>query len=241
MKNILFIFFAIGIAFPQSYPYWFLNTGKIHCSEVAIGYANIRFYRDSILTDALKNGRINWSKNKRLIVNGEEAFWSTEGGKFILWAQVDTYFDSAKTQTCVNKLEKKDFFTNGRIAIVLLGEKNCSIAPQDKRIINLKNKKAPKWITNIPSSPDFLYALGESPGYYYETSSWLNAEKRARIDLARQGNLTIKQLQKKNDREGQAITSEETSTVLHNIKFIARWVDIKRNIFFVLARIKIQK
>ena len=56
--------------------------------------------------------------------------------------------------------------------------------------------------------------------------------------LARSTKVKMQSLQKLDAKEGQDIRNEEIDVYLHNVEIIARWKDVKKKIYYVLARMK---
>ena len=74
-----------------------------------------------------------------------------------------------------------------------------------------------------------------APQYYYESSSWKEAERMARRNLARSVYTTVRMLQK-SGIQAQGIEHEELRVNLHDISVAARWTDVNARIVYVLMR-----
>jgi len=94
----------------------------------------------------------------------------------------------------------------------------------------------PRWVEALPQSDNYYYAVGTSVEYYHIESSWDEAEKVARLELARQTNIMMKQIQKVTESSYYDITNEITNATLRSVQTIARWFDTKEKIYHVLLQ-----
>lgn len=236
MKKLILFFLFVSTGISQSYPDWFLNPDKIDCNELAVGYAIHGYYMDSLFTNAIQNSFENYVKNKECVIKGSQLFHATEIGTFWIGSDIKIQFDSSQVNRNSKKLVYKEHFNSGHSTIVLAAPVSFKLKKTEKKAIDVTTIGRPSWINSLPVSTNSLYAIGQAPSYYYESSSWLEAENTARINLAKQVAVTIKTLQKKDNFEGQEIRSEEISVRLRDIKIAARWVDVMNNIFYVLVK-----
>lgn len=117
------------------------------------------------------------------------------------------------------------------MVIVLVSTKGIDV---DSRPTALKSE--PAWVKKLPSSPNYDYARGAFPKYLYESTSWLEAERAARIQLAWGQKTKLQQLQRKGENNLHQVTVESTGVVLREAQIIARWVDLEKGVYWVLAR-----
>ncbi len=220
----------------QSYPYWFLYPSKANCGDATVGYSVSGYYDDSIAVAALENGCENYAKNNLSIIKGGQGFWSTEMGTFWMGSDIYISYDTLLAIYAKEKLKQIDTFSNGRLSAVLIAETECEY-PSD--IIDITKTSKPNWIEELPQFNEYLYSVGLSQGYYYESSSWKKAEDNARIELARLFLTKISALSKKDSNEGQVIKEENIDVKLTNVGVTQRWVDVSNNIFYVLIRMKL--
>jgi hypothetical protein len=223
------------IAWGQVYPNWFLNQGSTKCIGTTIGYANSSFYADSAIAEAIRNAYENYSRNRVTHVAGGQAFWSTEAGTFWMGADFQEDFDTTAMESAPSFLSVLDMYVDVNIAVVLLGDSTCRIGEAERlRLPLLKTLHA--WSDTPPKDERYYYAVGVAPQYYYETSSWIEAERIARRNLARTLTVSVRSLQKSTVREGQEIRQEELKVTLRNIEVMARWIDASKKLFYVLSR-----
>jgi len=236
---LLFLLFFSTVIFSQHYPYWFIYPGKVGCDEYEVGYSTTGYYEDSSKVVAFKNGCVNHARNAYLKIEGGQGFWETENGTYWMGEKISESFDTASIQIYKEKLKLVSTFSNDEITLALLCSSDFELLPHQNQILDLNDLKTPNWLDKLPSSTGYMYAIAMTPKYYYETSSWLEAERQARINLARQISVKIKSEQKVNISEGQEIRDEEFSVVLRNVSVVERWIDTKRNIFYVLIKMPI--
>lgn len=217
----------------QSYPVWFLRQGVLNCSRVTVGYANVGFYHDSSVALAYREACDALVRQRSTRIFGGQAFWSTEYGTF--WMGDDFREEFAAFGGSVGELKLLDTAVTSNVVLVLASDPDCIVAPQMRAVLNLNRVMAPTWTSSPPDDKHYYYAVGLAPEYFYETSSWREAERLARRNLARAVHVTVKGLQKVSG-EGQEVRHEELSVTLRNIEVVARWRDTQKKIFYVLAR-----
>lgn len=226
---------VVNAAYGQSYPNWFLNQGTITCGLAAVGYASPSFYRDSSISQAAQNAAVNVGRLQMTHISGGQAFWSTEGGTYWMGANFREEFDTLATVRALRSQKVLDSFVTSGFVAVLCGDSTCAGDPSLRMLTEIRSP-APLWTESIPRDEQFVYAVGMAPEYYYELSSWQEAERAARLNLARNVFTQIKALQKVGGREGQEIRNEEMAVTLKYQQIVARWRDPKEKIFYILIR-----
>ena len=130
-------------------------------------------------------------------------------------------------------------FVDKQKTIVLAGDSStCALTELLKEIVHIETIKQPEWVETIPSNPSYYFGVGSSEEYYYESSSWQRAEQNAFMSLARTSHSSVVSMQKKSAVESQDLFNEDINVELRNIEIVARWRDINKKIFYVLARTK---
>lgn len=218
----------------QVYPRWFLSQGDFRCPQAVVGYANASFYPDSAVAYARRSGIINLARNRHMEIKGGQIFWSTEAGTFWMGSDFREQFDTSAVELVASSIRVLDRFVTKDFVAVLLGDSTCRLDDVLRKMLFPKALSSP-WVESLPSDDRYYYAVGLSPEYYYESSSWTEAEKLARRNLARSVYISIKSLQKAG-REGQEIKHEEMSVSLRGIEVVARWRDVEKQVFYVLIR-----
>jgi len=224
-----------NIIFPQVYKAWFLNPLDYGCGNTVIGYANRSYYGDtSAIKNAFLNACENYLKQHQVYFSGGQAFWTTEAGTYWMGNNFTEEIDTSIIYYTVSNLKILDTLIAADFVAVLAADKSCS--DLNDITSNVNSLKAPGWISDIPHDKSFYYAVGLAPSYYLERSSWEEAEKIARRNLASNINSKVKSLEKKTEREYQEIKNEDIAVMLKNSQIIGRWKDTKKKVFYVLIR-----
>lgn len=234
---IVWLLYVVNAAYGQSYPNWFLNQGAITCGSAAVGYASPSYYRDSSISQAAQNAGVNLGRLQVSHISGGQAFWSTEAGTYWMGANFREEFDTVAAVKALGSQKVLDSFVASGFVAVLCGDSTCAVDPSSRTLMQIRSL-APSWTESIPRDEQFVYAVGMAPEYYYELSSWQEAERAARLNLARNVFTQIRALQKIGGREGQEIRNEEMAVTLKHQQIVARWRDPKQKIFYVLIRMQ---
>jgi len=219
--------------FAQCYPVWFLEQGNLKFKSI-IGFTEIPFYTDSSFASAVENGQSNLSKNRSIKIKGGQGFLTTEAGSIWMGSDIKESYDTSGYK---NPLVIIDTAVCNNLLIALLAEKFYQIDDILKEYRCVDEIQKPGWVEQPPENSNFLYSIGRSKKYYYEQSSWDEAEKNARLNLARRLNINVKSLQKFSSYYSENIESEELKITLKEIEIIQRWRDPEQHFFYVLIRI----
>ncbi len=240
MKQLALLLLLFGTAKAQVYPYWFLFQDQVNCKTKIVSVIKPpTFYRDSAISVAFRKGCDLLAKYTNVKIHGGQAFWTTEAGTHSMGAHYTEEYDSSLTDYFQGKLKVVDYFIDKQKLIVLSGDSTaCSLSDRAKEKISIDKVKQPNWVEELPNDNRYFFAVGLSEEYYYEPSSWERAEHNAFMSLARTARSTVKSMQKKNVIESQDVFNEDVDVVLQNVEITARWRDVKKKVFYVLARTK---
>ncbi len=227
--------FCSALCFGQGYPNWFLSPSHVECEKIAIGFANSSFFPDSAASYAIRNGYESFARQKRTEISGGQAFWSTEFGMLWMGSNFTERFDSTAIDHAASILVPRDTLVTKDFVAVLLALPDCALEDDYRKHQSRKGLPLPSWIETSPQDSLYYYAVGLAPEYYYETSSWREAEVLARRNLARVVHTKMQALQKVGV-QGQEILNEELSVVLRNSEIVSRWRDQEEKFFYVLIR-----
>lgn len=234
---LIFVLFKSTV-FAQDYPYWFLHQGKLDCQSSVVGYAKPAEYQASSAAQAHQNAFENISLINTM-VSGKQGFHTTEIGAFWLGSDINAQGDTVKSNYLSLQYTAVDtFFSDHLVCVVIM--KDGKIKDQHKRRIPCAAQQKPTWVTTLPKKEDMLFALGAAPSYYYEISSWQEAENNARLNLARSVQVKIQSLEKEY-LQYQRIDSETVSTSLSDVSVAARYRDFETNLYYVLLQMPIPK
>ena len=212
------------------YPAWFLEVPFSYGSEYSIGFCQPCLNSDSSATIARTNAVWSLVKQSRLLVtteagiarNNTEVFHGGEDTKLTIDSTLlENYYDAS---TIIEK------FYYGNMLIVLVGPSD-KIPPQGK-----DENSYGDWTLELPADDSYYYSMGIAPEYYYETSSWIEAENIAVTDMAKQISVDIKALGKYYDSDVYQISSEKGSAVLRNWGIAARKYDEDKKTYYVLIK-----
>jgi len=221
----------------QSYKNWFLNQESVDCKSLAVGYAKRSYYGDtSAIKLATEQAYNNFIRLQEVTITGKQAFWTTELGNAWMGNNINEVYDTSKSLTIAGEVVPLDTMMNENFAAVLIGDKDCELGSLNKLVISIDSFRRPSWVDTMPQGSDYYYALGMVPEYYYESNSWIEAERRARLNLARIVFTKIEALQMKNIG-GQDVKKETLSVQLKEITIVARWKDENKKICYVLAKV----
>jgi hypothetical protein len=231
--TIVFLLFFTEALNGQSFPRWFLKQGDVHCHDNAVGYANLSYYPDSSVKSAIRNACESLKRQNENSVEGNQSFWETEIGTYAMYFDIVEMYDSTVSEKDeVSLLDT--LFTDNMVAVIISLSK-CAIDPLMKERWDVIDVSPPSWVDTPPAGEDSWFAVGLAPKYFYQASSWQEAERMARLNLARQVRLKVKGLQKF-DNEGQELRNEHLSATIRNQEIVERWYDIKSGMFYVLAK-----
>ncbi len=217
----------------QVYPRWFLEP--IGLGQVAAGYTQNYFLQSSSDSAALLKACENLCRQHYVEFKGGEAFWETEAGVYWMGDNFTETIDSAFLGRLFSGAKKIAEYSAKNITLILAAEEDLTI-PDSMRSLARCPRKEPGWVESLPQGGGYVYAEGVAPEYFYESSSWEAAEKRARFNLARNVKVTLETMQKVEDQSGQEIRSEEVSEQLRNIEVVHRWRDAAHGLYYVLVR-----
>lgn len=226
-----------ALARAQEYPAWFLYQGSIPCKDLAVGYATLSYYPDSALSQAFHNACLNHARQSGSFLSGSELFWNTGGSTTWMGNTFQELSDSAKVAWAEQLLKPLASYQSGEMIIVAAGIAECITAVETGILISLLQRPRPEWVETLPHDHHFVFSVGAAPGYYFEISSWLEAEARARRELAKSVALATQSMQKMSGTL-EEMNNEEVDGYLTGFQVMERWRDIRNNLFYVLLRMQ---
>lgn len=218
----------------QVYPRWFLNP--VGLNGTAAGYTQNFFLQSSSDSAAFMKACENLAQQHYTEFHGGQAYWETEAGVYWMGDNFTEKIDTAFLKDAFSHAKKIANCSTKNMTFVLVSGNELTL-PDSMRSTMKCPAKEPGWVEAIPGSSGYTYAEGVAPQYFYESSSWEAAEKRARFNLARSVKVTLETMQKDEDRSGQEIRNEEVSESLRDIEVVYRWHDVARGLYYVLMRV----
>jgi len=229
--------------YSQVYKNWFIHPSQINCSEISVGYAIHSYFKD---TTAIKRAFINacqhYAENEQVSISGGHAFWATGIGTFDMGNNLNEAYDTLLAKHYEHTFKVIDTLRKDNFLAVLAGNKGCN--PQAKVLSKIKMDtiQNPKWISDPPESKYYYYSVGIAPRYYFEKSSWEQAGKSARIQLASSVSIYIEVLKRMHsfldETTENSIENQEITVTLHHVHLISRWIDPKNGFHYVLIRMR---
>ncbi len=224
-----------GVSAAQEYPGWFLNPGALDCRTPVVGYSYPAYHADSAAVLAIRDGFINYAKQRDLTISGGQAFWTTEIGMFWMGSNFVESFDSSRAGHAENVLAPQDTVFRDSFIFTLLAGDGCELNDDARAMHQMGASGQPAWVEATPKDSAFHYGVGVAPQYFYELSSWREAEKYACRNLARTILTSVQSLGKLG-YQGQEIINEEVPVRLRDWQVAARWMNPDEKIFYVLVR-----
>jgi hypothetical protein len=238
MRSALIILSFVLSAHAQQYPRWFLEQDRVQCgaSVVAVQRAP-SLYKDSAVALAFRSGCGLLAKYTGVSVQGGQTFWTTEAGSHSMGAQYVEVYDSTLNERYQSTLKVIDAYVDRQNVIVLAGDPSaCRLDDELKIVVPVTKVRQPAWVETLPEDKAYHYGVGTSEEYYYESSSWQRAEHNAFMSLARSTRSTVVSMQKKTAVESHDLFNEVVDVQLKDVRIVARWRDVKKKVFYVLAR-----
>ncbi len=228
-----FFIWTVPVCHAQIYPRWFLEP--VNLGKVAAGCTQNFFLQSSSDSAAFVKACENLARQHYIKFQGGEAFWETEAGVYWMGDNFTEKIDSSFLNNVFANAKKVAVCSGNNMTFVLAADGGMTI-PDSMRSTMKCSRNEPGWVEAIPAGSGYIYAEGVAPQYFYESSSWEAAEKRARFNIARNMKVTLETMQKVNDQSGQEIRSEEISEELRDIEVVYRWRDAARGLYYVLLR-----
>jgi len=227
-------------SFAQEYPRWFLDQGDLPCGGAAVGITATPYYPDSTGGQGLLLAAENAVRYRALTIGGRMAYITTEAGTCVVASTVMESFDTSLVEGVTKSMKLRSSFSTGGLMLVLASSSRCDVPEQFLRIVRVDRSDLPSWVTTLPPDDDMSYAVGISESFYYEQSSWNEAEKNARLELARMSHSHLRgvgYLQRYDSgiSIGSDIREEDLgTTVLHGVRVLRRWRNPSMRLFYVL-------
>lgn len=225
----------VGAQEPQ-YPRWFVEG--VEDDGLTVGYSTAFHHPDSSMAYALRDGAGSIVKARGLRIRSEEGFARVAGGLRFMGRIVHEEVDSSEVETVMAQAQAVDTITVGRsyIVLVAIGEEIPSVDTARGPM----SGKRPGWADAPPTGKKAVYAVGVARRYHYEHHSWQEAERVARLELARTVLARVRHVSKRADGSLESVIVSETDVVLRSVRIVKRWLDREGNVCYVLARMPVR-
>ncbi len=165
------------------------------------------------------------------------------GGRSLSYGYTIEVIDSVYYRRCYRNARALDSIQTRDYAYILMAVDSDLSPPGEDMILpgisgEYQSSEIPGWVRQLPHRAGFLYGIGISPRYRDEDDSWNNSAKQARREIAL--TLWARRAYLENENVSgrgtfyQKWSEAQTDLVLERNRIIARWHDVKRQLFYTL-------
>lgn len=203
---------------PVNLPSWFWAPPVSGNVLQAVGYSIPYYSMQSSYDEAFHDAARRLFTDMFCRVKGGRAMFSTPEGFFAAGNNISFEVDSAALEQFERSLIRVDSAATENLVVMLVATGE----------LEAKQKKT--HAHGFPDMEDYqcpgcLTGLGMGQLYLYESSSWEEAERSARIELALGSMVRQKSLDKRTESLSNTTISLETDVLLQNVQTVARGVD----------------
>ncbi|MBC8205202.1 hypothetical protein ISS30_04335 [bacterium] len=199
---------------PLVMPSWFWDTPRIEGLQSAVGYS--QFYRDGpdAYREAFLDGAWRLFNDEEAYFAGARALSSGAGVQMSMGSTINMRIDSTGFDDFVKYIVRVDSFAAENMRIMLVAadefqpEKGLCPSPPANNV-------------KVPEAGVFT-GYSVTPKYYYSSSSWIEAERIARIELAVNASSKIKSVENVADGNILSTIIVETDINMVNIQTVQR-------------------
>ena len=217
----------------NGYPSWFLEGVGDQGIRCAVGYGRIFVDPDTSVAYAKRDGVERVAKGMAVAVRSEQGFAAAPGGLRSMGGVFSEEVDWAKVKTIREQCRVVDSAqVHGMtLALVCYGAESAFELERTRM-----PERPPKWVRKLPKKKGYVFAVGTSHLYYNEATSWREAERAARLELARYVLSQIRDLSKKAGGTLEQVIATKTEATLRGVRIAGRWLDRKTKACYVLCR-----
>lgn len=234
-----FPFGARGNDKGEEYPRWFLEGIRDQRTCCAVGYGRVFVNPDTSVAYAMSDGVENVVKGMEVHIRSEQGFMAVTGGLRFMGETFSEVGDSAKVDAIREDCSVLDSAFVHRMTLVLICYGVEGAFRVDRARVPMP-EKAPKWMRKLPRRGGYIFAVGTSHLYYNEENSWREAERAARLELARDVLSQIQDLSRQADGTLEHVMVTKTEATLRGVQIVGRWLDRKARACYVLCRMPIR-
>ena len=215
----------------EPYPAWFLQTPGGGERPLAVGYAPAYETPENAFREAREDALRNLAMGVRVRIRGEHAFESVVEGTAYRGSNIKESVEESILESLAEDVAYLDSTVVNGTTLVLAGTALEEVVGTPS-----VPEEPPAWIRSLPSAPGYDHAMGSCVPYFYPRSSWAEAERQARIQLALTRDSRLGALSSLSDRHSRQVTVEGTDVLLSGFQVIARYHDPRDGGYYVLAR-----
>ncbi len=196
-------------------PAWFWDSP----ASTAVGYSLPHQDSEDAYADAFRDAAWRLFCDERCRVAGEKAVASSPEGTMQMGSTLQIEVDSSGFEAFSKSIVRLDSAVTQSMRVVLVGRSNITIdrTPVTAPITALDNGSTP-------------FGYGSAPLYHHESSSWIEAEYQARLELALQAYSRFKGSSERIDDEILKTSVTGTDVILTNTQTVHRRMDRKNGI-----------
>ena len=201
-------------------PAWFWDTPQVSGGALAVGYSVPHRESLSANDDAFKDAAWRLFCDRTSLVTGERGSATAPDGMMDLGSTLNQQVDSAGFEAFQKHVVRLDSALAGGMRVMLVGtgefpmDTACIPSPAEEEAIQM----------------ELTVAEGSAPIYYYQSSSWQEAEQRARLELALGANAEIKGVGVNRDNEQFKAAVFKTNVRLEAVQTVRRRWDMKNGV-----------
>ncbi|MCK4421433.1 hypothetical protein KAW48_06500 [candidate division WOR-3 bacterium] len=226
----LLLSFSLSVSYNSfEYPEWFLRMPVGRSELFVVGYAPLYYNFSSSIEEAAEVARYKIIIARRDSIVGKRTYSLSPYGKFY---HSDSIFEIVDTNAIKDvKLSIIDTAIVKNMVLIL--------ATTGKELgISSPIISDTAWVRKTPKIPGWVLETGFAPFYEYEQSSWLNAEKDARVSLGMLINYHLEDLKKYRETSIDGASIESVNCVISGVHTLARYINRKEGYCKVIIGIR---
>lgn len=203
---------------PLNLPAWFWQPPQAGDAPVAVGYARPYRYPASSYEEAFDDAARRLWQDRSCTIRAAKASMKTGPEVLSLGSIAQIEADTSGFAVFQANLVRLDSCWTDRLVLMLVGSKDIPELKRDRM-------PSPDHETDTATDPDFLKATGIASTYRFLTTSWLEAERWARRNLALYVQSTVKSYAVTHNQQNIATQTIESVIAFRDIKTLLRTYD----------------
>ena len=206
-------------------PAWFWDTPSINGIQLAVGYSLPHIESEHAYDEAFHDAAWRLFCDKRCRIFGEKGTASSPEGTMQMGSTMRMEVDSTGFSAFSRKLARLDSMVTESMRIMLVATSEVQV---DKQRVHFPRLK-------INGSTGY-FGIGAAPLYYHLSSSWIEAEREAREQLAIDAHSELKGTTEAVDEQMLHTIVTKTDVTLSDIQTIHRRIDYINGFVMVWVR-----
>lgn len=199
---------------PPLLPGWFWDPPPVAC---AVGYAPPYADLSKAYQEAFEDAAWRMFRDRGCRIAGERGLMTTGNDAILMGGTVDFVVDSSGFEAFKMELVRIDSLAVPGLALVLI-----TLAPVD---VDRNLVPSPDNAAGSRSDPGFSATSGEAEAYFFEISSWQEAERAARMQAAFEISTQRRDVAILIDDRRIETTAEGTNAWLQSLRTVSRRID----------------